>query len=103
MRWSWKEGRRAFLKESTKEILSIGVVVWQRRRWPWLMWGWLWYVIASLPTIGFVQAFTQAYADRYSMKEFIGLEIYPFFFSTSANRSSTDRVTHSSMSRTGVL
>lgn len=36
------------------------------------------------------------------MKEFIGLVIYPFLFSTSLYLVSTDRFTHASMSRTGT-
>ncbi|HUO08075.1 MAG TPA: tetratricopeptide repeat protein [Phycisphaerae bacterium] len=49
------------------------VVVWQRRRWPWLLGGWLWYVAGSLPTIGFVQSSSQAYADRFSYLGSVGL------------------------------
>ena len=47
--------------------------VWGRRRYPWVLAGWLWYLVAALPTIGFVQAFTQAYADRYSYLASVGL------------------------------
>ena len=37
------------------------------------------------------------------MKEFIGLVTYPFLFSTSFFLVSADRLTHSSMLRTGML
>ncbi len=33
----------------------------------------MWYLVASLPTIGFFQSFTQAYADRFSYLPAVGL------------------------------
>jgi hypothetical protein len=50
-----------------------GVAIWQRKRWPWLFAGWLWYLVAFLPMIGFVQSYTQAYADRFSYLPAAGL------------------------------
>ena len=44
-----------------------------RKKYPWLLAGWLWYVISFLPMIGFVQSFTQAYADRFAYLPAVGL------------------------------
>jgi len=46
-----------------------------RRRAPYLLVGWLWYVIALLPVIGIIQIGDQAMADRYAYIPLIGLFI----------------------------
>ena len=46
---------------------------WQRRSRPWLIFGWLWFVVTLLPVIGIVQVGSQAMADRYTYVPFIGL------------------------------
>ncbi len=52
---------------------SISAVVWRwRRRLPWLLTGWGWYLISLLPVIGIVQVGYQAVADRYSYLPLIG-------------------------------
>ncbi len=38
----------------------------QRRRYPFLLMGWLWYIGTLVPVIGLVQAGEQAMADRYT-------------------------------------
>jgi len=43
------------------------------RRHPYLIVGWLWYVIALLPVIGIVQVGAQSSADRYTYVPLIGL------------------------------
>ena len=48
--------------------------VWRRQR-PYLLVGWLWYVVVLLPVIGFVQVGLQGRADRYSYLPQIGLYI----------------------------
>lgn len=50
-----------------------GVAIWQRRKRPWLLTGWFWYLIMLLPVIGFVQVGGQAHADRYTYLPQIGL------------------------------
>ncbi|MBI2822453.1 MAG: tetratricopeptide repeat protein [Acidobacteria bacterium] len=45
---------------------------WARAR-PYLLVGWLWYVVALLPVIGIVQVGDQAMADRYSYVPLVGL------------------------------
>jgi tetratricopeptide (TPR) repeat protein len=51
------------------------LAVWQRRRRPYLLAGWLWYVGTLVPMIGLVQVGNQAYADRYSYFPSIGLAL----------------------------
>lgn len=43
---------------------------------PWLLVGWLWYLGTLLPVIGFVQAGSQAMADRYTYVPLIGMFIF---------------------------
>jgi tetratricopeptide (TPR) repeat protein len=44
-------------------------------RWPYLTFGWLWYLVTLLPVIGLIQAGAQARADRYTYLPAIGLAI----------------------------
>lgn len=44
-----------------------------RRRFPWLVTGWLWYLVMLVPVIGLVQVGTQSHADRYTYLPTIGL------------------------------
>jgi tetratricopeptide (TPR) repeat protein len=50
-------------------------VLWQLRRQPWLLVGWLWFLGALIPTIGLVHVGIQARADRYMYIPSIGLFI----------------------------
>jgi protein O-mannosyl-transferase len=54
--------------------ISTGVFVLRRHR-PYLMTGWLWYLIMLVPVIGIIQAGTQARADRYTYLPQIGLYV----------------------------
>ncbi|MGH7224079.1 MAG: hypothetical protein ACRELF_12690, partial [Gemmataceae bacterium] len=55
-------------------MLACTLVAWQqRRRRPWLIVGWLWFVGTLLPVIGFAQGGKQAWADRFSYWPHIGL------------------------------
>jgi Flp pilus assembly protein TadD len=57
-------------------LLLCGVTlfgIWQRRRWPWILAGWLWYLVMLLPVIGIIQVGDQAHADRYTYLPQIGL------------------------------
>jgi tetratricopeptide (TPR) repeat protein len=49
------------------------LALWQARRRPWLLVGWLWFVGALLPVIGLAQGGEQAWADRFSYWPQIGL------------------------------
>ena len=47
--------------------------IWQARRRPWLLVGWLWFVGTLVPVLGLVQVGRQAMADRYTYIPSIGL------------------------------
>lgn len=52
--------------------ISWAAVAWRKSR-PWLLVGWLWYLIMLVPVIGIIQAGTQAHADRYTYLPQIGI------------------------------
>lgn len=52
--------------------ITIGAFVCRRTR-PYLLVGWLWYVIMLLPVIGVVQVGLQSHADRYTYLPQIGI------------------------------
>jgi tetratricopeptide (TPR) repeat protein len=55
-------------------IGGVSVAVFAgRRRFPWLVTGWLWYLVMLVPVIGLVQVGTQSHADRYTYLPSIGL------------------------------
>jgi tetratricopeptide (TPR) repeat protein len=53
-------------------LLTAAAVV-LRRRAPYLLAGWLWYVGTLVPVIGLIQVGSQAYADRYTYFPQIGI------------------------------
>ena len=54
--------------------ISLGAIA-ARRRYPWLLVGWLWYLGMLVPVIGLVQVGGQAMADRYMYLPQIGIAI----------------------------
>ena len=55
-------------------LLAITVLVaTQRKKRPYLLFGWLWYLVTLLPVIGFVRIGSLALADRYTYVPLIGL------------------------------
>jgi len=52
--------------------ISAAVFRWREKR-PYLVVGWLWYVVMLLPVIGIIQVGAQARADRYTYLPEIGL------------------------------
>jgi tetratricopeptide (TPR) repeat protein len=54
--------------------LSVSALGWRHRR-PWLLVGWLWYLIMLLPVVGIIQVGDQAHADRYTYLPQIGIYI----------------------------
>jgi len=57
-------------------LAVISGVVWRtRRRRPYLLVGWLWFLGTLVPVIGLVQVGGQAMADRYTYVPYIGLFI----------------------------
>ncbi len=58
--------------------LLIGIsflVFWKRRHYPYLIVGWLWYLITLVPVIGIVHSGPKIMADRYTYIPLIGLFI----------------------------
>ena len=62
------------LSALTLMALSVFVAVLGRRR-PYLVTGWLWYLIMLLPVIGLVQVGSQSMADRYTYLSSVGIFI----------------------------
>ena len=57
-------------------LLCISFLVfWRRRRYPYLLVGWLWYLVTLVPVIGLVKGGPHAMADRYTYVPLIGLFI----------------------------
>ncbi len=54
--------------------ITLAVVIW-RRKCPYLLVGWLWYLGMLVPVIGLVQVGSQAMADRYAYLTQIGIYI----------------------------
>ena len=52
--------------------ISVAVAGW-RKRYPWLLFGWLWFLLTLLPVIGLIQVGYQSHADRYMYLPSIGL------------------------------
>jgi tetratricopeptide (TPR) repeat protein len=57
-------------------LMGISVFVWlKRRRWPYMLMGWLWFCGTLVPVIGLVQVGEQAMADRYTYIPSLGIFI----------------------------
>jgi Flp pilus assembly protein TadD len=54
-------------------VLVAGLMIHWRRRFPWFIAGWLWFLGTLVPVIGIVQAGDQAIADRYAYVPILGL------------------------------
>lgn len=55
-------------------LVSISAIaVLMRKRAPWLLVGWSWFLVTLLPVIGIVQIGPQPVADRYTYFSYIGL------------------------------
>jgi tetratricopeptide (TPR) repeat protein len=53
--------------------LATFLAVRYRAKYPYLLTGWLWYLITLIPVIGFLQVGDQSHADRYTYIPLIGL------------------------------
>lgn len=67
---------------SLKVAASVGLItaiswlaLWQVRRRPWLLVGWMWFLGMLVPVSGIVTVGAQAYADRYTYLPMTGLLI----------------------------
>jgi tetratricopeptide (TPR) repeat protein len=85
----WPSGLACFyphpasLGESIEFLSSFGaaaflaaittLAVASRRKHPWLLFGWAWYLISLAPVAGVVQAGSQARADRYAYVPLVGI------------------------------
>jgi Flp pilus assembly protein TadD len=58
--------------------VSAGAIA-LRRRAPWWLFGWLWFLGTLLPVLGFVRVGGQAHADRYTYVPHIGLFVAVVF------------------------
>jgi tetratricopeptide (TPR) repeat protein len=56
-------------------LLITAAAIYKARQKPYLLVGWLWYLVTALPVIGIVQVGVQAYADRYTYVPLTGLFI----------------------------
>ena len=57
-------------------LLSISVYAFiVRKKHPYLIFGWLWFLITLLPVIGLIQVGSQSMADRYTYVPLIGIFI----------------------------
>lgn len=54
--------------------VTVGAM-WRTKKRPYLLSGWLWYLVTLVPVIGLVQVGLQAYADRYTYIPLTGLFI----------------------------
>lgn len=53
-------------------LVAITVAAVRATRRPYLLWGWLWYLVTLVPVIGLVQAGEQAMADRFTYVPLLG-------------------------------
>src|SRR6185369_6868869 len=54
-------------------VAVTGLALWDRRRRPFLLVGWLWYLGTLVPVIGLVQVGGTAMADRFTYVPLIGI------------------------------
>ena len=65
---------KEWLVEAMAFLTGISLLAWLERKVnPWLLVGWLWYLVTLLPVIGIVQVGGQAMADRYTYFPLIGI------------------------------
>ena len=54
-------------------LITITIAAASFRKYPYLITGWLWYLVMLVPVIGVIQVGSQAHADRYTYLPQIGL------------------------------
>ncbi len=64
---------RQFLPSLLLLVSVTAVLVYCRQTRPFLLMGWLWYVLMLVPVIGIIQVSTQAHADRFVYLPSIGI------------------------------
>jgi protein O-mannosyl-transferase len=74
-------------------LLGLSVLFFmQRRRYPYLLMGWLWFSGALVPVIGLVQAGAQAMADRFTYVPSLGVLILAVWGASELTRTWHDSV-----------
>ncbi|KQC05967.1 MAG: hypothetical protein APR62_08845 [Smithella sp. SDB] len=63
------------LKATLLIIVISTAVITMAKRLPYLLMGWIWYLVTILPVIGIIQINSQAMADRYTYLPLIGISI----------------------------
>ena len=73
--------------------ITTAVIVFRKQR-PYLLTGWLWYLVMLVPVIGIVQVGEQGHADRYTYLPHIGLFVAVVWFTIdmATSRRSKPRV-----------
>jgi tetratricopeptide (TPR) repeat protein len=57
-------------------LAILSAVAWaERQTRPWLLTGWVWYLVMLLPVVGVIQVGGQAHADRYTYLPQIGIYV----------------------------
>jgi tetratricopeptide (TPR) repeat protein len=73
------------IAESVIVLTGISLIAWRERKCsPWLIVGWLWFLVTLVPVIGLVQVGQQAMADRYSYFPLIGIFLVIAFSAQAA-------------------
>jgi tetratricopeptide (TPR) repeat protein len=68
-------------------IAVTGIAFVRRRQNPYLLVGWLWYLVMLVPVIGIVQVGLQGHADRYTYLPQIGLDVAVVWLVCDSTRS----------------
>jgi len=81
-------------------MVSAAAIALRRKR-PYLITGWFWYLVMLLPVIGFIQVGSQAHADRYTYLPQIGLYLLLAWAITDAlaSRFATGRIRRGGLQR----
>ena len=88
--WAGWEVTGAALILVTISILAVRCA----KRFPYLLAGWLWFLVALLPVIGIVQAGVQSIADRFMYVPLIGLLVASVWGGASYCRDGADCISH---------
>lgn len=85
-------------------LFLSAVVLWQRKRRPYLAVGWFWYVGTLVPVVGFVRVGLHAIADRYTYIPLVGLFIMiSWGMAEAATRSKGIKVVASCVAMAAVV
>ncbi len=85
-------------------LLSITVLcIVVRRRYPFMLMGWLWFVGTLVPVIGLVQVGDQAMADRYTYIPSIGVLVLVIWGAYELTRRWRNRVMIWSVAGCGAI